>query len=212
MRNATPHPDREGAAVAVGAPAAIRGALLEALARRRRRRLRAVVVALSCVVVAAAALIGGGMFAPGPERVLAVDDSGGDWVRISILDGQAGAEEMTKELQDAGIDAQVQLVPSVPQFVGHWMGVGQVDMSADVPCDLSPVQETPRLVCTNPPLLADGDADFHGDVFQIRRDAIEKLKGTRTIFYVGREPEAGETPLEFPPSSDHPAVAPGGGM
>lgn len=62
-----------------------------------------------------------------------------------------------------------------------------------------------------PAVAGHGDAEFQGAVFQIRRDAIDKLAGTHTIFYVGREPEAGETPLEFPPNPHNEAVAPVGG-
>jgi hypothetical protein len=191
-------------------PIALRGALVGAIRRRRRRlRLRAAVAGSVCIALAAA-LLGGSVFTSGPERVLAIDNDSGAWVKVRILDGQAGAEEMTRELQDAGIDGEVQLVPAVPQFVGHWMGIAQVDPPPPPPCDL-PEDAAPGLICVDPPLLAGDDAGFHGDVFQIQRDAIYKLAETRTIFYVGGEPEPGEKPLDFPPNDYDVRVAPVGG-
>jgi hypothetical protein len=198
-----PYP--EGPAVAP-VPVALRGALVGAIRRRRRRlRMRAAITGGACLAVAVA-LLGGGVFTTGPERVLAIDD-GGEWVKVRILDGEAGAEEMSRELQDAGIDGEVQLVPAVRHFVGHWMGIAQVDPSPPPPCDL-PEDAPPKLICVRPPLLAGTDAGFHGDVFQIQRDAIYKLAETRTIFYVGREPEVVETPLDFPPDDYDLRIAP----
>jgi hypothetical protein len=69
-------------------------------------------------------------------------------------------------------------------------------------CELYPLGETPRTVCANPPLVGGDDARFEGDTFRIRRDVIGELAGTRTFFYVGRAPEQGETPLEFPPKNE----------
>lgn len=188
-------------------PVALRNGLVGAIRRRRSGiRFRAsVVVAASVAVVAA--LFGGGVFTGGPERVLAIDD-GSEWVTVRILDGEAGAAEMTQELQDAGIDGEVQLVPAVPEFVGHWMGLNQIDPRQESKlCELHPLGEMPRSVCANPPLIGGDDARFEGDTFRIRRAVISELAGTRTIFYVGREPEQGETPegetpQEFPPDSE----------
>jgi hypothetical protein len=185
-------------AAAAQPPIALRRALVDAIARRRRhRRLRAATAGGVCVAVAVG-LLGGGVLTGGPERVLAIEDDGGAWVKVRILDGQAGAEEMTKELQDAGIDGEVRLVPAVPQFVGQWMGIAQVDPP---PCDHP----------ENCAGLAGTDASFEDDVFEIRRDAIYKLAETRTILYVGREPEPGETALDFPPRSYDLRVVPLGG-
>jgi hypothetical protein len=182
-------------------PAALRIALVGAISRRRSRiRFRAS-VAVATSVAAVAALFGGGVFTGGPEQVLAIDD-GGEWVTVRILDGEAGAAEMTQELQDAGINGEVRLVPAVREFVGHWMGLNQQDPRAESElCDLYPLDETPRSVCANPPLVGGDDARFEGDTFRIRREVIADLAGTRTIFYVGREPEPGETAEEFPPAN-----------
>jgi hypothetical protein len=171
-------------------PVALRSALVGAVRRRRSRiRLRASVVTAASVAVVAA-LFGGGAFTGGPERVLAIDD-GGEWVTVQILDGDAGAAEMSQELQDAGIDGEVQRVPAVPRFDGHWMGIAQVP-----PCGEG---------CIG---LASTDARLKRNVFRIKRNAIHKLADTRAILYVGRKPEAGETPRYFPPENHDLRIAP----
>jgi hypothetical protein len=127
--------------------------------------------------------------------VLAIDNSEPGWVKVSILDGQAGADQMTQELQSAGIDGQVQLLPATPDLIGHWMGVREVNESSP-PCGGA----TPAgLSCANPPLLSAGEASFSGDSLEIRSDAISKLNGAQLAFYVGRAPEGNEQPLEGPP-------------
>lgn len=172
-------------------PAALRIALVGGIRRRRSRiRIRAS-AALATSVAVVAALFGGGVFTGGPEPVLAIDDNGGEWVTVRILDGEAGAAQMTQELHDAGIDGRVQRVPSVPKFVGNWMGIAQAPR-----CGLG---------CVG---LAGTDARFKGDAFRIKRDVIHKLAETHAILYVGRRPEAGETPRAFPPRRYDLRVAP----
>jgi hypothetical protein len=205
-------PDPEGAAVAP--VPALRSALVDAIRRRRRRlRMRAAIAGGACVVVAVA-LLGGGVFTSGPERVLAIDDNGGEWVKIRILDGEAGAAEMTRELQEGGIDGEVRLLPAIPQAVGHWMGIS-LGQEKQRGCSLPEGGSDDPICHANPPLLLGDDVNFGGDRFEIRRDAIYLLGVTRTIFYVGREPEPGETPLDSPPRGvdlgfAYPAVVPPG--
>jgi len=149
-----------------------------AIGRRRSRiRFRASIAGAASVGLVAA-LLGGGVLAGGPEQVLAIDDNGGEWVKVRILDGEAGAAEMTRELKEAGIDGEVQLVPAIPQFVGHWMGISQVDPE-QLPqhCDLYPVDATPRIVCANPPLLSGDDAGFEGDTSRFGATRSESWRG-----------------------------------
>jgi hypothetical protein len=174
-------------------PIALRNALVDAIGGRRRRiRSRLAVAGGVCVAVAAAVLAGGMLTGGSPERALAIDD-GNEWVTVRILDGEAGAAEMTQELQDAGIEGEVQLVPAVHRFVGGWMGVAQ-----DPACGEG---------CSG---LADTNARLKGDVFRIKRAAIRKLAGTRAILYVGRKPDAGETARDFPPRNHDLRVIPFG--
>ncbi len=177
-------------------PGALRGALIQAIdRRRRRRRFRFAVAGVACTAIAAA-LLGGGLFNSGPSRVLAVDTNDGAWIKVSILDGQAGADQMTNELQDAGINGEVQLLPATPQFVGHWMGVREIN-APSAQCQSSP---PPGLSCANAPLLDAGEADVNGDVLEIRSDVVDKLDGAQLVFYVGRAPQGDEQPLDAPPA------------
>lgn len=179
-------------------PAALRIALVGAIRRRRSRiRVRASVAVATGVAVVAALF--GGVFAGGPEPVLAIDDNGGEWVTVQILDGDAGAAEMTRELQDAGFDAEVRALPTTPDQVGRWMGVAlgvdptQCDLPERVPNDVT---------CATPPVLdAMRGIRFADDVLRIPSDKARLLESTHVIFYLGREPEAGEHAVLEPPRS-----------
>jgi hypothetical protein len=188
---------------------ALRNALVDAIGRRRKRvRSRVAVVGGVCVAVAAAVLAGGVFTGGGPERVLAIDE-GSAWARIQILDGDAGATEMTQELQDAGINGEVQQVPAVPQLVGHWMGIGWHSRCGGGRTDsfLGRLRPKEDVVCVTP-MVGGIAAGLDGNTFVIRRDAISAfLPGKRLILYVGREPAPGEKPLDAPPRSDDIVVA-----
>ena len=188
----------EGAAAAQP-PAALRTALVKAIGRRRRRmRFRVAIAGGACAAVAAV-LLGGGLFTQGPSRVLAITDDGA-WVKVHILDGQAGADEMTRELQNAGIDAEVRLLPATPELVGSWMGVREVHPPPPPPCNLPP-DAPPGLECVHAPYFGANDEFTRGDLLAIRRDAVYKLAGAQFVFYAGRAPQPGEQPLDRPPSA-----------
>jgi hypothetical protein len=186
-------PSGLGGAAPADPPVALRNALVDAIGRRRRRiRSRMAVAGGMCVAVAAAILAGGVLTGGSPERALAIND-GSEWVTVRILDGEAGAAEMTQELQDAGIGGEVRVVPAAPQFVGQWMGVTLGPHPGSCPRP----EHTPAAVdvmCLNP-MLGGSAVGLDGNVFEIRRDAVYELK-TPAIFYVGREPEAGETAVD----------------
>lgn len=172
-------------------PVSLRSALVGAIGRRRRRlRVRAAIAGGVSVGIGVA-LLGGGVLTSGPEPVLAIDNSS-EWLRVRILDGDAGAAEMTRELQDSGVDGQVQQVPAVPNLVGHWMGIGVRERPAQ-----------PGTITTVEPGIGGIAVGLDGNVFVMRRDYISDLfPGKRLTFYVGREPGAGEAPLDAPPQSD----------
>ena len=153
------------------------------------------VVALGLGIAIAAALLlsgigsgGGG----GPSRALAIDSDAGPWVEVRLQDGEAGAEEMTRELQAAGINAEVRLLPAEPDEVGYWMGFLRVDPPVLPPGEDPRVPNTPCLLAAPPPLFASHEGYVSGDLLAIRRDA--ELADSRWIFYVGREPQADEHP------------------
>ena len=191
-------PARSDGAATAEPPAALRSALVKAIGRRRRRRRLRLAIAGGACAAAAAVVFGGGLFAQGPSHALAIDADEGAWVRVRILDGQAGAQEMTRELQDAGIDAEVRPIPAVPGLVGHWMGIGQIDPPPPPPCNLPP-DAPPGLTCVPAPVFMADEVDVHGDLLAIRRDAVYKLADAQWVFYVGRAPQGGEQPLDRPP-------------
>jgi hypothetical protein len=174
-------------------PVALRLALVGAISRRRSRIRFRTSAAVATAVALVAALFGGGVFTGGPERVLAIDN-GNEWLSVRILDGDAGAAEMTRELQDAGVDGEVQPVPAVADLVGHWMGIGVPER---------PGKSRNPTVTTVEPGVGGVAIGLDGNTFVMRRDYISGLfPGKRLTFYVGRQPEAGETPLDSPPPSD----------
>lgn len=159
---------------------ALRAALMAAATKRRRRaRLRGAAAAGICAVVGAAALTS--VLSTGPSQALAIERAD-DWVEVQIVDSEAGAGEMTRELREAGIQADVRLVPVNPEAVGEWTSIHRVD--ADDP----------------PTLLETGELSYHDGVLRIHRDAVSKLDDARWLFEVGREPHEGEALAPFSPS------------
>jgi hypothetical protein len=175
-------------------PPALRDALVAAISRRRRRTRFRLAVTAGALVAAAAIVLAGGVFSSGPARVLAVDTDG-SWVSVQVIDGQAGAAEMTSELQKAGINGEVKLLPATPDLVGEWMGVQVVNESQPQCGSTLP----PGLSCANAPLLDAGEAQMDGDALRIRSDAANKLSGKQLVFYLGRAPQPGEEPRDGPP-------------
>jgi len=173
-------------------PAALRAALVGAIARRRRRmRLRLAGAGGAGAALVAVAL-GAGLLAQGPSRALAIDTEAGPWVEVRIQDGQAGADEMTSELQAAGINAEVRLLPAEPDFVGHWMGFLRTDPPILPPGEDLRVPTVPCAVAVPPPLFASHEGYVDGDLLALRRDA--ELADARWVFYVGQEPQGDEQP------------------
>jgi hypothetical protein len=80
---------------------------------RRRRRLPAVAVAAA--VALAATLVTGLVRTGGPA--LAVTTSGGV-LELRIDDATAGADELTRDLRAAGVDASVRTIAVTPERAG----------------------------------------------------------------------------------------------
>ena len=112
------------------APAAeVRSALVQGVARyRRRTRARALGAGVAVAMVSAAALVGG-LLSQNPSPALAAAlaiEPDGKWIEVEIVKSDAGEQQMTTELHDAGIDAEVQIIPTIPSRVGDWMGLQRV--------------------------------------------------------------------------------------
>jgi hypothetical protein len=159
----------------------------------RLPQIRVVALGLGVAIAAVLLLVGiGSGGGGGPSRALAIDSDAGPWVEIRIQDGEAGAEEMTSELQAAGINAEVRLLPAASDEVGNWMGFLRVDPPVFPPGKDPTPDDIPCLVAAPPPLFASHEGYVSGDLLAIRRDA--ELADSRWIFYLGREPQADEQP------------------
>lgn len=113
----------------------LREQLLTGIAGRRRRRRRALAGgALLAAAAAAAVPISVG----GQASALAVERDGA-WIELRIADATAGSAQMTRELREAGIDGEVQVVPVSPQAAGTWLAV------AEYPDDVCELHPTDRL-------------------------------------------------------------------
>ena len=101
--------------------------------RGRRTRRAGLVVAGAGVLAVVVAIMfgggGGGGLAPGPEPALAIEKAPNS-VTLTIDDPAAGADEMNRELETAGIDrVRVVSVPGSPNHAGTW--AGSIDIGAD---------------------------------------------------------------------------------
>jgi hypothetical protein len=165
-------------------------------AELRLPSIRLVALGLGIAIAGALLLVGvgsgGGPVSEGPSRALAIDSDAGPWVEVRIQDGEAGAEEMTRELQAAGINAEVRLLPAEPEFVEHWMGFLRVDPPIFPPGEDPRAPDIPCTVAVPPPLFSSHEGYVDGDLLAIRRDA--ELADARWVFYVGREPQGDEEP------------------
>ena len=108
--------------------------------RGRRTRRAGLVVAGAGVLAVVVAIMfgggGGGGLAPGPEPALAIEKAPNS-VTLTIDDPAAGADEMNRELETAGIDrVRVVSVPGSPNHAGTW--AGSIDIGAD--CEDAPVR------------------------------------------------------------------------
>ncbi|MGH2953387.1 MAG: hypothetical protein ACRDK9_05105 [Solirubrobacterales bacterium] len=173
-------------AATISPPRALRSALVSAIARRRQRVRQRLALVAGTSGAAVVVALAGGVFSQGPSAALAIDTNAGQWVEVRILDGDAGAQEMTRELQDAGIDAEVRLLPARSELVGRWMGIQQIEPPAPAPGD----QNAPA------PRLDIDEGFIRGDLLAIRRDAVHKLADGRWVLYVGRAPQENEQPQE----------------
>ncbi len=108
---------------------AVKRRALDGLATRKPRRSvrpsTAVVAATAILATAGiAVLLFGGSegVSPGPERALAIE-RGPNGVTLTITDPDASAEEMNRELEQAGIErVRVISVPGSPDHEGTWAG------------------------------------------------------------------------------------------
>lgn len=158
-----------------------------AKARRAPRRL---VSAGAAVVVTAAALLTALSMTGGPgglgPTAFAVSHLPGDIVAIEVVNSDATAEQMTRQLHAQGLSVTVHAVPTNPQLVGTWV---YESFSGDVP----------EAIRTS---IAEQARDGYRNTVEIPAS----FPGTITLA-VGRPMRAGETPQV---AGVRNALAPGG--
>jgi hypothetical protein len=111
---------------------ALRADLVAAIGRRRRRRLpapRRLALAAATAVLAVAVPLGAGLVGGRGGRALAISDQGGT-ITIRLLDAGADPAKVSRELRDAGVDAEVSSVPVPPGQAGTWVAaVGPAELA-----------------------------------------------------------------------------------
>ena len=168
----------------------IRAALLAGVLRHRARtRARAFGAGVAVAAVGAAGLVGG-VLSQEPSPALAaalVIEPNGRWIEVEIVEADAGEQQMSTELRHAGIDASVEIIPTIRGRTGEWMGLQRVEAPGDGGAP-------PHGAAPGPAQIWDpDDIGADGRVLMIRRSALGRLEHARWVFYVGREPDRGET-------------------
>lgn len=155
----------------------------------RRWTPRRIGLAATAVAAATAAAFVGLTVTSGPgglgPRAFAVSHLPGDTIAIKVVNTEASAAQMTRQLRDQGVNVTVDTVTTTPQLVGTWISAG---FSADVPESLS------QSIASQ----------MHGYVATIELPAV--FPGTINLD-VGRPTPAGEEPNV---AGMRNALAPGG--
>jgi hypothetical protein len=179
------------------APAALRRALVEAIARRRRRIRTGIVTGCAATIAVAAALTTG-LSGTQPPKALAIQTTG-NWIEVRIVNADnAEAVAMTQQLREAGLNIDVRVMPAPPSLVGDWMGIRDLDdpppnFDPDAPTDPAPA-----------PLLGPGEQRMTNTLFAVRRDVVDRFEGRHFVLYVGRATQPGERPEMLFGDGPHP--------
>ncbi|MBE2317506.1 hypothetical protein DVA67_016100 [Solirubrobacter sp. CPCC 204708] len=149
--------------------------------RRRRRRRRRVAASGGVALTLAAALV----LAPGARQptasALAIERAGA-WVELRIVDAAAGSDKMTRELQAAGIAAEVRVVPVPAEIAGTWVCV------AELPVTLPEPRDTVRL----------DEVEYTATTIRVASDFADEPHTGRFVFFAGRPANPGEAEQSEP--------------
>ena len=151
----------------------LRGDLVAGIHHDRRRTRRVAAAATAALLLAA---LPAALATRVPDRALAVTRTA-DTIELRIADASAGAAAMTRELHDAGVKGEVQVVPAEPGQIGRWVAVVEVARRSDGGKEtvrLSRIETTPERVSI--------------PVSQAREST------GRFLFLAGRAPRPGEEP------------------
>jgi hypothetical protein len=156
----------------------LRENLVTGIGQRQRRiaRLRRTALVLAPLVLAATVLA---TTLPGGAAPALAIDQDGDWIEIRIADAAASETQMETELQAAGINADIVLAPTTPEYVGQWtcftFALPRASYDPPQPPDVrNQMQLTP-------------------EVLYLKRGFTD-----RVVVVVGRAPQAGEQPSTDP--------------
>lgn len=182
----------------------LRGDLIGAVDRRRRRgarRRRAALVAAP-VAIAVAAVVA--VTSPGGTSPALAIARQGDWVELRIADVDAGQAAMERELRDAGIDAEIRVMPVADALVGRWACVGEIADGDPVGPDLDGAgphgaRYEVRL----------HEVRFDAELVSLRRDFAAGTQDGRLVFVAGRAARVGEAADSEPCRSLIPPPRPG---
>lgn len=145
---------------------------------RRRRRLPAVAVATAAAL--AGTLVTGLVRTGGPA--LAVTTSGGV-LELRIDDATAGADELTRDLRAAGVDATVRTIAVTPERAGTWILAAEF---AGLPCSRANASGRGAEEVTRLGDVQLGDATIRVAVARVREST------GHFVFYAGRAAREGE--------------------
>jgi hypothetical protein len=160
--------------------------------RRRPRRRAALAVAGTLALLGIGAVVLDGSdsgLTPAPSNALAITRQA-EWIELRIADNSASAEEMTRELNDAGIRGRVELVPVQTDLVGVWILTQE---TAGAPrCIPAPGQRGPERVRLND---IERIPDVYPRALRIPVARVRESTGS-FLFVAGRPAKPGEQPID----------------
>ena len=154
-------------------------------ARRRRtaRRRRAALVGAPIAVAAATAAA----TIPGAASPALAIERDGDWIELRIADAAAGAPQMQRELRDAGIDAEVRVVPVAPSLAGQWACIAEIADGSPAGADVDGDGPLGRSYAVRLQ-----DVRYTPQTVSIRRDFAAGTQDGHLVFVAGRPAQEGE--------------------
>jgi hypothetical protein len=138
----------------------LRANLIDGIARSQRRsravRRRALAAAVTVGVALAVLLVAWGESRDNAALAITRDDH---WLTVRLVDENATPEQIERELREAGIDADVRLVPERPELVGKWISVEVEPPNVDAPspADAAKAAQLVRIVNHDVQIRADFD-------------------------------------------------------
>jgi hypothetical protein len=188
-----PHAADRAARIALDSLRAQMDAPPRAPARRRRPRRRVTVAlagTLALLGIGAVVLDGSDSgLTPAPSDALAITRQA-DWIELRIANNSATAEQMTRDLNAAGIRGRVELVPVPADYVGVWILTSEA--ARPTTCIPAPGQRSRERV-----RLQDIERIPEASPRALRIPVIRVRESTGSFLFVaGRPAKPGEQPID----------------